>query len=544
MADFETTTDPLDCRVWLWGTCDINDTDRIETGTDIASFIRSIAGTDSNIFFHNLAFDGSFIIDFLFREGFLHVQGQSPRRGEFATLISNMGKFYSITVRWRNGKVTEFRDSLKKLPMSVKNVAKAFKLKDAKGELDYTLERPVGWVPTDEELEYLRKDLVIVAEALRIQIDEGMTRLTVGADSLAEFKSMMGKKSFDRMFPVLSETMDAEIRRAYRGGFTYVTERYKGRVLGEGRVYDVNSLYPSVMYNSLLPYGEPMYVDGLPEISDDRPLFIASITFTAKLKINHVPCIQIKGSSQFVGTEYLQEIDEPTTLMVTNVDLALWQDHYDMDILSYNGGWSFHGIHGVFDEFIDKWMDVKARSDGGLRVIAKLHLNSLYGKFATNPDVTPKVPEFVDNVVHLTTGDPETRNPVYTAMGVFITAYARDITIRAAQANYDTFVYADTDSLHLLVKSDPDTLDIHPHNLGTWKREYIFSMARFERAKCYTELTNHGYVTHIAGLPDTSADMVLFKDYDEGRELPKLMPRRYPGGIVLMPSTFNINKKA
>ena len=174
--------------------------------------------------------------------------------------------------------------------------------------------------------------------------------------------------------------------------------------------------------------------------------------------------------------------------------------------------------------------------------MAKLHLNSLYGKFATNPDVTSKYPVMEDNVVKLKLGDPETRDPVYTAMGVFITAYARDVTIRAAQENYDSFAYADTDSLHLIRDTEPDNLNIHPSNLGAWKREYAFSSALYIRAKQYLELKDDGeYEVHIAGLPRQIAQEVTFADVESTRTFHgKLVPRRVPGGIILEDTDFTL----
>lgn len=544
VADFETTTREDDCRVWGWGFCDIENPEHVEIGQDIEQFMARVADSDKIVYFHNLAFDGSFMLDWLFRNGYAHSTNQGPRKGEFTTLISNMGKFYSMSVKWRNGRRVEFRDSLKKLPMSVKNVAKAFSLEQSKGDIDYHLERPVGWEITPDEAEYIKNDVQIIARALWVQIQEGMTRLTVGSDSLQEFKRLMSKRRFDKLFPVLPMSMDAEIRHAYRGGFTYADERFRGKIVGPGRVFDVNSLYPSVMYDRILPYGEPIFYEGLPDVTTKYPLFIVSLTFTAKLKPGHIPCIQVKGSPFFTSTQYQTEIKEPVTLSCTNVDLALWREHYDMDILSYNGAWRFHGTSGLFCEYIDKWMAVKETASGGLRTIAKLHLNSLYGKFATNPNITPKIPVMEDDAVKLVIGEEDERNPVYTAMGVFITAYARDVTIRAAQAHYPAFVYADTDSLHLLQsESEADTLDVHPSRLGAWKHEYDFEKGLFARAKCYTELKSDGkYETHIAGLPDTIAERVTFDDYRDGRTFDgKLLPKRVPGGIVLTDVGFTLN---
>lgn len=560
MGDFETTTgknlEVEGCtRVWLWSLCDVERAESVfdvELGFTLDSFMARIQEQSIVLYFHNLAFDGSFIIDWLFRHGYRHSMNQYPVKGMFSTLISFAGKFYSIKIKFDNGSSVELRDSLKKLPMSAAAVADAFKLPETKGKIEHDVFRPIGYRPTLHEREYAAKDVLIIAKALRQQFASGMKKLTVGSDALTEYKSIIGKRMWDKMFPVLPELTDADIRMAYRGGFTYADERFKGRHLKQdGIVFDVNSLYPYIMYDRLLPYGEPKHFAATPDYDDPNyPLHIINITFTAKLKRHHIPCIQVKASSHFINTEYQRHIKEPVTMMMTNVDLALWQEHYDLEILAWNGGWSFRARRQLFKEYIDKWMEVKANSKGGLRQIAKLMLNSLYGKFATNPNVTPKIPVFEDGIVKLKMGDEETRDPVYTPMGVFITAYARDLTIRAAQEHYDVFAYADTDSLHLLTDTDPENLDIDPDKLGAWKREYRFTEAFYVRAKAYIEKKEWGgvpfpldvYETHIAGLPDVIAKQMTIEAITDGAHFDgKLSPKRVPGGIVLQDVGFTLN---
>lgn len=519
--------------------------DAFEWNTDIDSFVERISDHNSMCYFHNLRHDGRFIIDWLLHNGYVHTENDrqnSQPKGTFATLISDMNKFYSITVRWRNGTSTEFRDSAKKFPMTLSNVAKAFKLEESKGEIDYHAERPVGYQPDDNELDYQWRDVKILADALMETINAGMTALTVGADSLSEYKRLLGSKYFRRLFPVLNDQMDAEIRRAYRGGFTYADDRYKSRKVGAGLVLDVNSLYPHVMYSDLLPYGMPEFVEGRVLSTEERPLIIFSVTFTAKLKRDHIPCIQIKGSSLFGATEYLKEIAEPTTLMVTNVDWDLYQEHYDIDVQEYGGGWAFTGAHDMFKQYIDKWSKVKETSEGGQKVIAKLHLNSLYGKFASNPNVTGKIPKLENNVVRLIRGKDETKAPVYTAVGVFITSYARALTIRAAQANYDTFAYADTDSLHLMRSTVPETIDVHPTRMGAWKLEYTFREAFYVRAKAYLEhKSDDTYHVAWAGLPESISSELTFDDLEDGKVVwGKLNPKPVPGGVVLEDIPYTI----
>lgn len=553
MADFETTTDVEDCRVWLWGIvpiyaeCSQQDMDY---GTDVESFLEYVMVNELKVvYFHNLGFDGYFIIDFLLNNGYNHCKNQKLTPLSFTTLISKQKKFYSMTVKFADGHIVEFRDSLKKLTMSVDAIAKTFKLPEQKLFMDYKEYRAPGYQPNEHDLRYLSHDLVIVAKALTMQFDSGMKKLTVGSDSLHEFRSLFGgPKVFARTFPVLDKHMDAEIRQAYRGGWVYRDERFAKQIVGPGATYDVNSLYPSVMYYKPLPYDVPKWFRGAPKPDKDYPLFVVSITFTAKLKPNHLPTIQVKSHPIFFETEYVKELAEPETMIVTNIDLELWQKHYDMEILSYNGGWRFRAFTGFFREYIDKWTKIKENSTGGRRVIAKLHLNSLYGKFATNPDITGKVPRLENGVVKLSLSDPEERDPVYTAVGVFITAYGRQITVNAAQANYETFAYADTDSIHILTTGKPNGIIVDESKLGMWKHEHNFDYAMFWRAKTYMErkpgklsTDSPTYETHIAGLPVHIQNELRFADFEPGKVFHgKLLPKHVPGGIVLTDETYSL----
>jgi hypothetical protein len=319
-------------------------------------------------------------------------------------------------------------------------------------------------------------------------------------------------------------------------------------------VYDVNSLYPYIMHSTLLPFGVPIYSDEIVS-RDDYPLWIGSFTITATLKPNHIPCIQIKGNPEYSATAYQLDLPEPVTVAVTNVDWDLWNEHYDIEVHEVHGAYYFTGAEGLFTEYIDKWSAVKANSKGGKRLIAKLMLNSLYGKFGTNPNVTPKVPVWDDerDMVKLTVGTDEQRKPIYTAMACFITAYARAYTIRAAQRHYARFLYADTDSLHLSGWEEPD-LEVDPDVLGAWKHEHDFTDAIFLRAKAYSErivtrtpfftvaqVLNGNLETHVAGMPESIAHRVRFSDYVNRTEFQgKLQTTRVPGGVVLANTTYTL----
>jgi len=174
------------------------------------------------------------------------------------------------------------------------------------------------------------------------------------------------------------------------------------------------------MYNCLMPYGEPVFFSGAYTVDSIYPLYIFTVTITAKLKPGHLPCIQLKGSVIFGASEYVTEINEPTMISVTNVDWELYNDHYNITVISYEGGWKFKGTYGLFDSYIDKWMEVKRNSVGGQREIAKLHLNSLYGKFGSNPNVTGKFPTIENDRVKTSARSRSAKKPyLYGNSGLY-----------------------------------------------------------------------------------------------------------------------------
>ena len=325
-ADFETTTDKNDLRVWAWGTCNINDFNDFQYDNNIESFIKWLElHHGSNIYFHNLRFDGEFIISWLLKNGFKYNDLLVSKT--FNCIIAGTGQFYKIDIcfykRGKYKKLVHIYDSLKKLPFPVKKIAESFELPILKGEIDYKAKREIGHILTDEELAYLRNDVEIMARALKIQLDEGLTHMTIGSDALNSFKKILTKKMFDVYFPKLDVEVDKDIRRAYRGGYTYTNKIFQCKDVGEGLVYDVNSMYPSVMYDEFLPYGLPIFFDGCYVDDPDYPLYIQKIKADLVIKKEHIPTIQCKGNMYFNSTEYIESTNGMLVMYVTNIDLQI-----------------------------------------------------------------------------------------------------------------------------------------------------------------------------------------------------------------------------
>lgn len=551
-ADFETTTDPDDCRVWAWAVCEVANPDNIKYGNSIKSFMNWLSrGECSVAWFHNLGFDGKFIIDYLMRCGYEWVP-EYPRCGEFTSLISNKGKFYQIEIHFMNGQRVIYQDSLKVFPMSVDKLGKTFNTPEQKGSIDYRAYREPGHKLTTEEIEYICHDVQIPAHALYQNFEQGLEKITIGANAFDFFKKQLGKKKFKAWFPTLSLEADADIRKSYRGGFTYVEPKYAGKVVGPGVSVDYNSMYPSVMKKYPYPCGVPILFEGEYEYDKQYPLYVQRMVVEFSLKEDGIPCIQLKGKGFYGQHEYVRETISPVEITVTSVDWEIMQRMYDIDVIEYAGGYKFQQRTGMFDAYIDYWGHVKETSTGGMRQLAKLMLNNLYGKFATNPDVTSKRPVMIDGTVHYVLGDAEYRDPVYLPVGTFCTAYARRELLFAIMDNRDRFVYCDTDSMHLLGTETPSGIPIDDKALCNWKVEGEFSRAKHLRTKAYIWDLNGKFSVTCAGMPDSVKELVTWDNFDYGFSntdengdiIPghaKLMPKTVPGGVVLVDSVYRLH---
>lgn len=168
-----------------------------------------------------LKFDGEFIIYYLLKNGFKHVEKREDiESNTFTTLISDMGMFYQITIYFekknkKTHKVT-FIDSLKIIPFSVEQIAKSFNLEISKLKIDYNKPRERNHILTLEEEAYIKNDVNIVGEALNVLFEENLTKMTQGSNALNDFKGMLSFSKFAHYFPELDYDVDKDIRQSYK----------------------------------------------------------------------------------------------------------------------------------------------------------------------------------------------------------------------------------------------------------------------------------------------------------------------------------------
>lgn len=541
-GDFETTTDENDCRVWAYSLCNIEDHDEFIYGNSLDDFFEICQDYIHNykIWFHNLKFDGVFILNWLYENGYTWIEDKKDKADKtFTTLIGDMGQFYNITVYFKvnnhHTNKVEFYDSLKIFPnFSVEKVATAFDLPIHKLKIDYKKYRPVGWELTEDEIAYIRNDVEIMARALKEMFDRGLTKMTIASDAITYFRNHF--YGFRKTFPLLPLEVDKDIRKSYRGGFTYVNEIWKEKEVGKGMVLDVNSLYPSCMHSPYaLPIGQPQLYEG--KYEDDRiyPLYVQSITCRFELKPNKIPSIQIRNNLSFIPNEYVSSSNgEIVTLFLTNMDLELFFEQYDVEVISYNGGWKFMKGIGMFDNYVDHWIEqkIKAGKEGNLplKTISKLLLNSLYGKLGSSGVARMKIPVMREDGIGFVLSEKQERETLSVACASFITSHGRNRTIRTSQVikdytlkkyGEDRYYYSDTDSIHAGITDEDlkelkDIIQVDDFKLGCWAKEGEFDRALFIRQKCYIEEINGKVNVTVAGFPKYLAPLITFDNFRRG----------------------------
>lgn len=555
-------------------------------------FLKQCEGNNI-LYFHNLSFDGSFIVDFLLRNEFKfsNEDDKDLKSGMFKTCISKMGSWYYIKIKLGHN-LLEIRNSLKLIPSSLAQIGKSFETKHRKLDMEYEGERYAYCDIKPDEEKYIKNDVLVLKEALERMFNEGHDKLTIGSCCLSEFKSGYDKQDYSNLFPDLSEEPSCTeqsaweyVHKSYHGGWCYVNPKYARTILFNGVVYDVNSLYPSMMHSisgNRYPVGKPKFWEG--EIPNDvrnssEKYYFVRFTCRFKVKESAFPWLHIRGSHLYKGNDNLYTSDVKSNgvysryyidnqgniqdtvqeLTMTCTDFQLFQDTYDIyDLHILSGCWFYTQI-GIFDNYINYYKELKMKSKGFLRTLAKLFLNNLYGKLAMSDDSSYKEP-YLDtetNTVKFILHEEHNKSVGYIPCGSAITSYAMNFTVRAAIANKERFCYADTDSIHLIGFDDAIGIVEDPAEFCCWKQESHWNMAYYSRQKCYVESIieeDHTVVTpyldiKCAGMSNNAKQEFVRRGYsisqlDVGLQLEdcNLKATRIPGGILLRNKTFKMRK--
>ena len=554
VIDFENNNSPQaiskkETNVYLWCVSDSDMSTKIGLNMrDLFIYLKSLNG---GIFYsHNLKYDASFIIDYLLKNGYLY-SDKLNENNSFNVLVDDRNTFYSLTIKLKTlkgSRLFKFRDSSKKISGSVKSIGEDLKLSNRKGEIDYSLDRPTGYIPTEEEIEYIKKDCLVIQEVINKFHENGFNKLTSASDSFNAYKkALCSEQTFKMLFPTLDIDIDNFVRLSYRGGVCYLKEEYKGIDLENVKAYDVNSMYPFVMATRPLPHGVPIYFKGKPKDIANYALFIVSVEVNLSLKPNKIPTIMKKGF-RFSKLTYITNEKETQFLTLTCVDLKLMFENYEIYDIKYIEGYYFKYSTNLFKDYVNELYEQKKTQKGVMKLLTKTKLNSLYGYFAKSPIYYGRKP-YLDNInqiVKYENKEKEEGKPVYTAIACFITAYAREYLFNMINSNFNNFVYCDTDSIHLIGDNKPINMFLSESELGGLKVEYDFIKVKYIAQKTYIGYLRGEKKLKVccAGLPKNQKDKVFYDTFKIGLNVSgKLLPKMINGGYVLVDTCFTIKNR-
>ena len=353
--------------------------------------------TGFKVYFHNFSrFDGVFLVKLLAKLGKL-------------SILYRSGNFLKITLKYDNGYYLHFFDSLLLLPSSLRKLGQSFDVNVTKSYYPYDFpsrsrllyDGPVpsfhyfqrdlslhdynlkfhnqeSWNLKSETLLYLNTDLIslfqIISKYTQSLISlykvDVTKRPTVASLALTVFRTSFLHK-IQSQIPLTIGSVYNNIKQAYYGGIvdTYIPFGHNLHY------YDVNSLYPYSMLKDM-PVGSPTFIEGDHiDLNSIFGFFYADISTPTNI---HIPVLPVKLKSgitlcpkgSFSGWYFSEELKE-----------AVKQYGYQVKVLK---GYSYQRGQ-VFNDFVTHFYNIKSHSNGAEKNIAKLMLNSLYGKFGMSP---------------------------------------------------------------------------------------------------------------------------------------------------------------
>ena len=489
------------------------------------------------------------------------------------------GKLKSIKLIIPGGRTVIFKDSYLLLPLSLRKLCVAFKVSIGKGHFPFNLtnvfytgvfpklEHWTGlssseylnlknefkskfWSFRDEAIKYCQLDCQSLHEVIvkfnelifkefKVNIHNSLT-----LPSLAMRIYKVHFMPANSIYQIDSEIEQA-IRQSYSGGAVdvYIPHNRKGPIskqLTKLFYYDVNSLYPTVMANMPMPFGKPIAFEGNIRLveNDAFGIFYCNITSPALLK--H-PLLQriIKGRGTVAGlgswTGWISSLE---------MDNAV-KFGYTFEILK---GYQFE-TGDLFSGYVNKMYSLREEypKPHAMNLIAKLLLNSLYGKFGMKVERTIvdifnlnvdadklALRRLLDTVAESIQDHVELGNNKYLFVRSALSDIMNDDTFHGSDVNIaiastitagarvymSTFknnpdfnlYYSDTDSIVIDRQLDDKLIGTQ---LGQLKLEHVINKAVFLAPKVYGFIDVEGNeVIKIKGVTDEITSNIHINDLE------------------------------
>lgn len=355
----------------------------------------------------------------------------------------------------------ELRDSFMMIPVPLG----AYK----KDDIEYSkMERNVREKHKEEIIEYLEGDCIYLHELVKAFIDEFGISFTMASAAMKELKK------FHEVERLPNDERDKYFRQFYYGGRVEYFEQ--GTLHGPFKIYDVNSMYPSVMRDCK----HPISAGVISYAPHHFAQAVDHLDFATVVGWNYGA---LPSRGEYGQLDFTREFGE---FFVTGHELRMALDLGLFKIKEIKAAYKAQKS-ATFAEFIDHFynarMEAKAKGDALHTLFYKLVMNSSYGKFAQNPD-NFKDWSIVDDIllgdgwlpeVHFDNGliiySRPTTKPLHLFRYNILTAASITGAARAklmlGLSKAERPVYCDTDS----IICEDFRGDLDPKRLGMWSLE-------------------------------------------------------------------------
>lgn len=441
-------------------------------------------------------FDLLFLLKTILQDDELQINNIIPRGSSILGLEVLFGE-----------KKFNFRDSSALLPFSLKSISENFGTDILKGEWDHSKTR--GY--SKGLSRYLRADCISLYQSLEKYYQWPLIQKSGPAYTMASQAMKVFRTFLKAEIPALPMNSTNFCRKSYLGGRTEIFKPfYNGGKLFE---YDVSSLYPFVMVSGIYPVDT-----GYKTFSRDRSklgIYEASVSVGAD---TYLPCLGVIRDNKYIfptgnfkGFWTSAELDYAET------------QGYKIKIIR---GHEFKTREKIFDEYINNLYLIKESSpkNSVSYILAKLLMNSLYGRFGMNlerENISFELKEGNREYHNLKIGrkniqlftEPTTLNSfTHVAISSFVTSYARIHCHKIMSSIQSTLFYTDTDSF--FTTSELPT----GNKLGDLKLENTYESACFLLPKTYIATSRNKIKIAMKGFDKKKIQHFSFEDFTSALE--------------------------
>lgn len=438
----------------------------------------ALKGDKTYIFFHNLAYDWTFLELFLFQYF------------DFPEKQLNTKAHYPISIEFSNGII--LRDSLIIAQKRLEKWADELEVEHRKavGKWDYNRFRDQSGNFTEDELQYIEQDTLALAECLeklRAKLHKHVYSIPMTCTGiLREETRKEGRKNrardkFLRVAPSFT-LYETKLLPGYHGGYVHNNRHAAGWIQDGGPVCrDFASSYPFRMLVDLFPgerfrqLPDQLNVREILENADNTAFIFNFYAENIRLRDPDFPMPMLQLSKCIKSVNAITDNGRIRTadavdIVLTEIDLKLLHRYYTFDGAVCYDVWAAHKtrLPRWFRDLVYRCYMDKTMLKGGDPVeysLAKARLNSLYGMTVQRSCRPEIVEHFKDGDGHLQGDYSENREDTEEKYqdylnnensilpyqwGVWVTAYAMEALFDLGEcvSGSGTWLYSDTDSVY------------------------------------------------------------------------------------------------